>query len=221
MIFQRKSIFDVVREAEEDETSSDDTADTSSDNTEDTSSSTDDSTESTDDSGSDDNDQSDDFDIDTDLDNDGSSDEGDNDNADDNSDISYDNSSSSGIGDSGDEEPVKANTDIFASLTAEEQATKIKELKKMYEDLYISCDDFQRKLGEVDSEQNPDVYERLSVVIYKLKNYISDYLLNKFPQASYIENDVSFNRFLSILKTLSNVLQNLLKDQYNQRNGSN
>lgn len=217
-MFERKSIFDIIREAEEDDetdtSSGDDTA--TADDSSEESTSNDNSDESSD---SDDSDQNDDFDIDTDLDDSGSSDEDNSDNTDSDSDISSsDSSSDTEVGSSGDEEPVKANTDIFSSLTAEEQATKIKELKKMYEDLYVGCDDFQRKLGEVDSEQYPDVYERLSVVIYKLKNYISDYLLNKFPSASYIENDVSFNRFLSILKTLSNTLEMVLKDKESQRN---
>lgn len=216
MIFQRKSIFDILNEAEDDDNSS--SADnTSTDTSENDSSSEDNSSEesdsSTDDENSDndsDNDDGDneDFSIDTDLDSSDDSDSGDNDGGD-STESSSDDLSSSDSNDS-DEEPVQANTDIFNSLTAEEQKIKIEELKKMYGELYSSCNDLLEKINLIDQDDDMlDTITRISMTLYSLKQYISDYIITTFSSKSYIENDVNFNRFLSILNSISNITDEL------------
>lgn len=111
-----------------------------------------------------------------------------------------------------DEEEVEANTDIFASLTAEEQQIKIKELKTLYSNLYSSCDDILNRINKLDvNEENLETISRISTALYDVKIYISDYLTMVFPTKSYVENDVTFVRFLSIIKSITEILDDVAK----------
>lgn len=118
---------------------------------------------------------------------------------------------------SGEEEPEEEvnddNTDIFSTLTAEEQQMKIKELKSLYQQLYCSCDDVMNRLNKLDTnEKNVYVIDRISGSIYKLKKYIGDYLIDVFPNKSYIENDINFNKFLLVVQSISDII-----DKYNTK----
>ena len=209
MLISRNSIlFNNIslHEDENDDTNIDasapETNDTSNTNSDDNSIENNNSSE--DDSTSDDT--GDDMNIDASLD-----DSGDDDDMDEN-DTGSDDSSVSSSPEESEEEPVQANTDIFADLSKEEQAVKIEELKQLYSDLYSSVDDFIRKLNDIDpDENNVLVIKRCSTTLYNLKKYISDYLLNLFPIKSYIENDVEFNRFLTILNSVANVINDITK----------
>ena len=111
----------------------------------------------------------------------------------------------------GDEE-IEANTDIFASLTAEEQQIKIKELKNLYSNLYSSCDDILERINKLDiNEDNLETISRISTSLYDVKVYISDYLTMVFPTNSYVENDVTFVRFLTIIKSITEILDDIAK----------
>lgn len=117
----------------------------------------------------------------------------------------------------GDEE-VEANTDIFSSLTAEEQQIKIKELKNLYSNLYSSCDDILERINKLDiNEDNLEIISRISTSLYDMKVYISDYLTLIFPNKSYIENDVTFVRFLTIVKSITEILDDIAK-KYSKEN---
>lgn len=110
------------------------------------------------------------------------------------------------------EEPVESNTDIFASLTAEEQKIKIRELKNLFGNLYSSCDEILSRIDKLDvNEDNLDSLSRISSTIYDMKIYISDYLNMVFPTKSYIENDVVFVRFLTIIKSITEILDDIGK----------
>ena len=211
-MIKRKTIFDIVREAEDDQQQSD-TAQSQTDQTEDQAPSAEESdAKGADDTSSvedDDYGSDDDFNIDTSLD-----DEPDTPEAGDDTDIDADN----GSDDSGDssveseDKPVEANTDIFASLTPEEQQIKIKELKRLFAEMYSSTDDLLNKINTIDfDEDNIEIISRISMVMYSLKQYVSDYMVNSFANKSYIENDIAFNRFLSILNSVSSVIEDLVK----------
>lgn len=157
----------------------------------------------------------DDFDIDTSLDdNDGG------DKADDNNGGGDDLSIPTGGGGataSSDDEPVESNTELFDSLSAEEQMMKISELKHQYADLFNSCDDMIDKLSTIKSTELTMVaISRLTNMLMNLKSYITDYLYNQFASNSYYENDVYFNRFLAIFKSISNILNDI--SRYNIQN---
>lgn len=220
MIMRRKSIFDIVREAEEDNAS--DTAQADTGQTNDEAPAPEDSGEDTaDDTGDDDYGGDDEFDINADLgeeDMDGGDDAGGED-----TDIGSDTSSSGGSGgEMVEEEPVKANTDIFASLSKEEQQVKILELKKLFANLYSSTDDILDKINNTETDENNiHVINRISMTIFNLRKYIADYIANSFAYKSYIENDITFNRFLSIINSVSSILEDIGKENAKNKGKTN
>lgn len=215
MLFGSRSLYDYILEADDDENASD-TARAATDSTQDEAPS---SEESNQDAQDDEYGNEDDFNVDTNLDDEGGEDSGE-EGGDDlgGEDTSSDDSSSMDSGssslDSGssEEEPIKANTDIFNSLTAEEQQMKIRELKSLFLNLFTSTDDLLARLNETESdEDNIEVLTRISMVLYSLKQYMTDYMSYTFAFKSYIENDIAFNRFLAILKSVTTIIEEMGK----------
>ena len=198
MISNKKSLLEAEGDEAGDNTPADTPAEGNEDNT-----TNDDAAANDGDMGEDDN-----FSIDADLDaGDDTNDNPDNDGGDNTSDMN----TTSGGGEEPEEEVNDDNTDIFSTLTAEEQQMKIKELKSLYQQLYCSCDDVMNRLNKLDTnEKNVYVIDRISSSIYTLKKYIGDYLIDIFPNKSYIENDISFNKFLLVVQSISDII-----DRYN------
>lgn len=213
MIFRRKNIFDILKEAEDDQEQSE-VGQNATDNTQDEAPSAEESNEQ----GTDNEEygNEDDFNVDTALDDEGGEDTGEEGGGEDDlgggdMDTSSDTSSNLDGGDS-EEEPIKANTDIFNSLTAEEQQIKIRELKNLFLNLYTSTDDLLARLNETETdEDNIEVITRVSMILYSLKQYMEDYMTYSFGFKSYIENDIAFNRFLAILKSATTIVEEIGK----------
>ena len=153
-----------------------------------------------------------DFNIDTSLDDNDTA----NDDADTNSDNDLedssndDNSSSSSELDSGEANPI--NKDLFPTLTAEEQAIKIKELKKQYNNMYIYIDDLIDKMNNIAlDEDNVIIIERITVNLLKLREYLQEYISTTFNLKDYFENDVFFRRFLQVIYSVDSTMQDLSK----------
>ena len=109
--------------------------------------------------------------------------------------------------DNSDEEVNDDNTDIFSSLSAEEQQIKIKELKGLYQQMYTSCDELLDRINNLEfTEDSLPIMTRITYALYDLKKYISEYIISIFPRKSYIENDIAFNRFLMILNSVKDIL---------------
>lgn len=171
----------------------------------------------------------DDFSIDADTDsgNDNNQDSGDDldmgslddsiDTSDDGSSTENDSSDSSDSGASSEDntnedKPVEANTDIFSSLTAEEQAIKIKELKKLFGNLYSGVNELLDRVNDLEvSETNKYAISKISEDLCNMKTTIADYILYIFNTKSYIENDIAFNRFLSDINYITSILEKLQK----------
>ena len=120
--------------------------------------------------------------------------------------------SSSGGGST--EEPVPANKDVFSTLTAEEQAIKIKEQKKQFNDMYIYVDDLINKINDIQlDEDNTIIIERISKNLYNLRDYLNEYITAIFATKDYISNDVFFNRFLQVLYSIDSTMQDLAKSR--------
>ena len=213
---KRKTILDIIREAEDDENQA-----TVGETNETPAAETEAPEETPGEEGneettpSEDTGDGEDFNIDTELgdDTEGGEDAGgDIDTGSDSGDVSDDGETS------GEGEPNKANTDIFATLTAEEQIVKIKELKNQFARMYASCDDLLAKVNDIDTNEfTLDPISRVSNTLYELKQYISDYMTNTFAHRSYIENDITFNRFLTILSAVTNVFEDINKE--NEKKG--
>ena len=104
------------------------------------------------------------------------------------------------------------NTDIFSTLTAEEQAIKIKELKKQYNDMYIYIDDLIDKIGDINiDEDNAETIERISKNLYRLREYLQQYITTTFNQKDYFDNDVFFRRFLYVLYSINTTIEEFVK----------
>ena len=205
------SIFDILREqgvlkeAEGDENSSDGASTT--DNNSEADNGEDNETGEEDIAGGDD-----DFDIDASLD--------DGDDGGENSESSPSDSDDDGSGSDSagsdnsdsDEEVNDDNTDIFSSLSAEEQQIKIKELKGLYQQMYTSCDELLDRINNLEfTEDSLPIMTRITYALYDLKKYISEYIISIFPRKSYIENDIAFNRFLMILNSVKDILSRYQK----------
>ena len=204
------SIFDILREqgllkeAEGDENTSDGASTT--DNNNEADNGEDNETGEEDIAGGDD-----DFDIDASLDD--GDDGGENpDSSPSDSDDGGSGSDSAGGDNNSDEEVNDDNTDIFSSLSAEEQQIKIKELKGLYQQMYTSCDELLDRINNLEfTEDSLPVMTRITYALYDLKKYISEYITSVFPRKSYIENDITFNRFLMILNSVKDILSRYQK----------
>lgn len=200
--FQSFNILSIL-EAEDDENENTPAEDTDAD-TGDTTDGGDSENEDTD------GNEEDEFDIDTsiDLDNDDEGEGGDDSPSDTTTSDSSDDSDSSSM--DTDEEAVKANTEIFDSLTPEEQLIKIKELKRLYKDLYSSILDIINRMDDMEVYEDTLEYTtRITSDIHNLKDMIGDYFANSFDKKSYIENDIMFNHFLFQVHSISDVIEQL------------
>ena len=155
-------------------------------------------------------DVADDFDMDGDL---GGDDEGGGD------DTGGGDSGSGGFdgGADGEEEPTddevkQQNADMFTSLSAEEQKIKIVELKKLYLELYTNCDDILNRIDEFPVDEDTiDIISRVSSAMYRIKKEMEDYLQLKFPNATYYEYDVAYNRFLYFYNSVAEIIEDTAK----------
>ena len=119
----------------------------------------------------------------------------------------------SGTGDE-DEEPNQANTDIFSSLTKEEQQLKIQKLKELFGELYSSCEDLSKKIDNIDYDiVNHETVSRLASALYRTRDYLSDYITKVFANKSYIENNIEFVKFMSTISSITKVTEELLKEK--------
>ena len=165
-----------------------------------------------DDAGGDD----DDIDINTDLDdNDDTSDDdgsGNDDNGDDSGNIDTGGDTGGGSADTGDGEPVPENKELFDTLTAEEQAIKIKELKMLYFSMYQSLGDIAKRLDSLDTDDDEIItISRISGFVYDLRTSMHQYITVEFDQKSYMENDFMYNRFLVLIHAVTNVINEIYK----------
>lgn len=149
------------------------------------------------------------FDVDTDIPE--GDDEGGDDAGDDNNNDTVDTSSSPpDTSPASDDEVKPANTNIFDTLTAEEQNIKIKELKKSYQNLYATIDDILNRINNMDIDEDTlDVMSRVTITLCNLKDELANYFIHIFNLRSYLENDIKFNEFLAILKAVTVVVDEL------------
>ena len=105
----------------------------------------------------------------------------------------------------------RKDREIFDTLSPQEQKIKTVKLKELFMDLYNRCDQIIDKLNSIGAD-----YEDLGFPIHKsvetlcaLKEMISTYLLYLFDSKSYIENDITFNRFLTALNQIKLVTKDM------------
>lgn len=159
-----------------------------------------DETEPQEDNQSETNSEDEDYDIDTEPDPDPGGDEEGTDSGDSPDDSEL--NDNSGEDDSTDNEEKALDRELFDSLSDSEKERKISTLKGLYKDLYGKCTTLIEKFNQLTEEENDDfkpAVKRILTILYDLKEFISYYLLKVYDKTSYIENDINFNRYLSIL----------------------
>lgn len=216
--YEHFSFLDLFNEAEDDDNTGADAgdADNTSGNDGDTTDGGDSEGETSDEDSNDDgggdeeDDGNDEFDIDTSVD-----DDGDDNNDDSSSDTSSSSSSSSGDGSSssmgeGEDEPNPVNTTLFDSLTPEEQAVKIKELKRLYREMFTSVNDILNRIQKSNIDEDTlDYTNKLTSDLYDFKTSLMDYFVYQFNIKSYPENDMKYNEFLYYLNSFKDVYEEL------------
>jgi hypothetical protein len=127
-----------------------------------------------------------------------------------------DQSSDTSSGDSGSEESVDTGVkakerELFDSLSPEEQQMKNKMLKKLFGNLYSNCESVIDKLNGLGAglEEVDRQIKRSLSILFELKQMVSDYLLNMYDSKTYIENDIMFNRYLSVLNAIKNITNDI------------
>ena len=203
------SIYDLIREADGDENAQGNTGDAGAaeaapdaggDDT------------ATNDAGGDDNQDDDEFNMDASLDDDGAEGGDDAGGGDDTGDDAGSDDLGGGGSSEGEEDVVDNNTNIFDSLTAEEQQIKIRELKNQYKELYSSTDDLIDRLSNFCAdESNYHVINKVSDALRRVRQYLGDYFVYTFPTKTFIENDIMYNEFLYIVSRISSVLEKFAK----------
>ena len=204
------SIYDLIREADGDENAQGNAGDAGAPEAAPDAGGDD---AATNDAGGDDNQDDDEFNMDASLDDDGAEggdDTGGGDDAGD--DAGGDDLGGGGGSSEGDEDVVDNNTNIFDSLTAEEQQIKIRELKNQYKELYSSTDDLIDRLSNFCAdESNYHVINKVSDALRRVRQYLGDYFVYTFPTKTFIENDIMYNEFLYIVSRISSVLEKFAK----------
>lgn len=108
--------------------------------------------------------------------------------------------------------PMKeTERNLFDSLSPEEQELKNNMLKKLFVELYSNCDNIIEKINNIGAdfdEVNLQIKKMLTI-LFNLKQMIDDYLMNIYKGKTYIENDIMFNRYLSILNSVKNILKDI------------
>lgn len=96
---------------------------------------------------------------------------------------------------------------------ASDQHLKNIELKQNFQSLYTSCNDILTKLTEAPKDaNNNEQMERIIGTLSDLKDYIEFYITNTYPVKSYIDNQVNFQKYLTILNTVRLVLKDIAKE---------
>lgn len=116
-----------------------------------------------------------------------------------------------GESESTDSPTKEAERQLFDSLSPEEQLIKNNMLKKLFIELYTNCNNIIEKLNDIGSELdevNPQI-KRILSLLFNLKQMIDDYLTNIYNSKSYIENDIMFNRYLSVLNSVKNIIKDI------------
>ena len=109
-------------------------------------------------------------------------------------------------GDTGDDGQDPSQYDFGVDDQA--KAIKNLELKQNYQQMYIACDDILTKISTITNYSDASgILRRVVNMANDLKKYIEFYLTNTYNTKSYIDNVVNFQKYLTILNGIRNVLK--------------
>ena len=102
---------------------------------------------------------------------------------------------------------------IFDQLAEDQKASKIKELKGLYDSTYYNCKKIINNIDQAPkTPDNVKIYEYVTTTLNDLMRYIKDYLRDSFDNRTYMENVTEFEKYISILDAIKKVFLELKKD---------
>ena len=113
-----------------------------------------------------------------------------------------------------DNEDTRRDKELYDSLSPQEQKERNIKQKKLFFDLYSNCDyviDKLNNISDADLEEYGVQVRKTLSMLFDLKQMVSDYATKLYDSKSYIENDIMFNRYLSILNTVKNITSDIRK----------
>lgn len=101
-----------------------------------------------------------------------------------------------------------------ANMTPEQLDIKHKELKSQFLAMYDLTSSIIDRIGDANiNEENIAVIEFISENLSRLRTMLTDYIDSVYAGKSYIENAVTFNRFLATLNGINKMLEQLEKKE--------
>lgn len=113
-----------------------------------------------------------------------------------------------------DNEDTRRDKELYDSLSPQEQKERNIKQKKLFFELYSNCDyviDKLNNISDADLEEYGVQVRKTLSMLFDLKQMVSDYATKLYDSKSYIENDIMFNRYLSILNTVKNITSDIRK----------
>lgn len=113
-----------------------------------------------------------------------------------------------------DNEDTRRDKELYDSLSPQEQKERNIQLKTLFFRLYSNCDyviDKLNNISDADLEEYGVQVRKTLSMLFDLKQMVSDYTTKLYDSKSYIENDIMFNRYLSILNTVKNITSDIRK----------
>ena len=113
-----------------------------------------------------------------------------------------------------DNEDTRRDKELYDSLSPQEQKERNIQLKTLFFRLYSNCDyviDKLNNISDADLEEYGVQVRKTLSMLFDLKQMVSDYATKLYDSKSYIENDIMFNRYLSILNTVKNITSDIRK----------
>lgn len=103
--------------------------------------------------------------------------------------------------------------ELFKDLTPDQIDMKHQELKSNFTKLYDSTNSIIERINDIPSNENylasiTFVSEKLS----ELRTMVADYMNNVYSTKSYMENAINYNRFLSVLKSINDILDEISRE---------
>lgn len=101
-----------------------------------------------------------------------------------------------------------------ANMTPEQLDIKHKELKTQFLAMYDLTSSIIDRIGDASiNEENITAIEFISENLSRLRTMLTDYIDSVYAGKSYIENAVTFNRFLATLNGINKMLEQLEKKE--------
>lgn len=112
------------------------------------------------------------------------------------------------------EDKIKGvENELFDTLTDNEKNNKILKLKEEYFELFKKLTGYETTVSNIEKDSNNvEMFVRIRKTIGDLKEYVYYYILHNFDTVSYFENQMMFYKYISILNSITKILEKYNKN---------